>query len=57
MKPDSSDQSSANPMQHPEEQPGGAGGNPKFGRLLAILACAVAIIIAITFASAAWFGL
>jgi hypothetical protein len=54
--PDLQDHSGASPLQHPEEQPV-AGGEPRFGRLLIVLACALAVIIGITFASAAWFGL
>lgn len=42
-----------NPMDHPEEQPAGAEGSPKFGRLLLVLAGAVLLIVAITFASEA----
>jgi hypothetical protein len=45
-----------NPMQHPEEQPTGTDGAPRFGILLVVLACAVAAIVAITFGSAAWFA-
>ncbi len=41
----------------PPEQPAGVDGEPRFGRLLVVLACAVAIVIAIVFASAAWFGI
>ncbi len=41
-----------NPMNHPEEQPTGAEGVPKFGRLLLVLALVVAIIVVVTWASA-----
>jgi hypothetical protein len=34
---------------------GGADGSPKFGRLLAVLICAVLMIVVITFASEAYF--
>jgi hypothetical protein len=55
--PEPQDHSGASPLQHPDEQPVAADGEPKFGRLLIVLACALAVIIGITFASAAWFGL
>ena len=41
-----------NPMNHPEEQPAGTDGMPKFGRLLLVLALVVAIIVVVTWASA-----
>jgi hypothetical protein len=53
----SQDHAGASPLQHPEEQPVAGNGEPRFGRLLIVLACALAVIIGITFASAAWFGL
>jgi hypothetical protein len=40
-----------NPMDHPEEQPTGTDGVPKFGRLLVILLLAVLSIVALTFFS------
>jgi hypothetical protein len=43
-----------NPMQHPEEQPAGSDGSPKFGRLLIVLVLVVILIGFITFASE-WF--
>jgi hypothetical protein len=43
-----------NPMNHPEEQPTGTDGSPKFGRLLIVLVLAVILIGFITFASE-WF--
>ncbi|AMO94061.1 hypothetical protein CFter6_1350 [Collimonas fungivorans] len=43
-----------NPMNHPEEQPSGSDGSPKFGRLLIVLVLAVILIGFITFASE-WF--
>ncbi|MDB5768873.1 MAG: hypothetical protein JWQ61_3687 [Collimonas fungivorans] len=43
-----------NPMNHPEEQPSGSEGSPKFGRLLIVLVLAVILIGFITFASE-WF--
>lgn len=46
----------ANPMNHPEEQPAGTNDAPKFGRLLIVLALAVAFIGFVTFASEAWLG-
>jgi hypothetical protein len=42
-----------NPMRHPEEQPTGSDGSPKFGRLLIILVLAVLLIAAITVISEA----
>lgn len=44
-----------NPMKHPDEQPGGKDGSPKFGRLLLVLIAAVLVIVAITFASEAFY--
>ncbi|KAF3999624.1 hypothetical protein [Glaciimonas immobilis] len=43
-----------NPMGHPEEQPTGTDGTPKFGRLLIVLILMVIVIGFITFASE-WF--
>ncbi len=43
-----------NPMKHPDEQPAGADGTPKFGRLLVVLALAVAFMGFVTWASQAW---
>ncbi|HWX03178.1 hypothetical protein [Collimonas sp.] len=43
-----------NPMHHPDEQPSGSEGSPKFGRLLIVLVLAVILIGFITFASE-WF--
>lgn len=48
-----------NPMNHPEEQPARSttgDDSPKFGRLLLVLAGAVLVIIAITFASEALYS-
>ena len=45
-----------NPMQHPEEQPAGTSGSPRFGLLLIILVLAVILIGVITFASEAYFS-
>ncbi|WP_168189801.1 hypothetical protein [Herbaspirillum sp. VT-16-41] len=50
------DPGSRNPMDHPPEQESGADGSPKFGRLLAVLICAVLLIVVITFASEAYFS-
>jgi hypothetical protein len=44
------------PMQHPEEQASGADGMPKFGRLLIVLALAVAIMVILTFGSEAYYS-
>jgi len=40
-----------NPMNHPEEQPTGTEGTPKFGRLLIVLILVVILVAFITFAS------
>ena len=45
-----------NPMDHPPEQPAGSDDAPKFGRLLLILGAAVLVIVAITFASEAFYS-
>jgi len=44
-----------NPMNHPEEQPAGNDGQPKFGRLLIVLAAVVAIIVLVTWGSEAYY--
>ncbi|HTH45091.1 MAG TPA: hypothetical protein VL528_08415 [Oxalicibacterium sp.] len=49
------DDAENNPMQHPEEQPSGADGNPKFGRLLLVLAFAVLLVVLLTFGSEAYY--
>jgi hypothetical protein len=36
------------PMKHPEEQPAGAEGTPRFGRLLLVLVAAVLAMIGLT---------
>ena len=45
-----------NPMQHPDEQPTGASGSPRFGLLLIVLVLVVIMIGVITFASEAYFS-
>nr|WP_217343669.1 hypothetical protein [Noviherbaspirillum sp. L7-7A]MBV0877735.1 hypothetical protein [Noviherbaspirillum sp. L7-7A] len=40
-----------NPMNHPEEQPTGTDGMPKFGRLLVVLILVVLVIGLVTWAS------
>jgi hypothetical protein len=45
-----------NPMHHPDEQPAGSEGVPKFGRLLLVLAGAVLLIVLITFLSEALYS-
>jgi hypothetical protein len=45
-----------NPMQHPDEQPTGTDDEPKFGRLLIVLAISVLLIAAITVGSEAFFS-
>jgi hypothetical protein len=44
-----------NPMNHPEEQPAGTDGQPKFGRLLVVLLAVVVIIVLVTLGSEAYF--
>jgi hypothetical protein len=44
-----------NPMNHPEEQPAGSDGQPKFGRLLIVLVAVVAIIVLVTWGSEAYY--
>jgi len=43
-------------MNHPDEQPSGTDGSPKFGRLLVVLILAVLVIVAITFGSEAFYS-
>lgn len=50
------DDSPNNPMQHPEEQPFGTDGVPKFGRLLLVLLTAVLVIVVITFTTEAYYS-
>ncbi|MBK4738574.1 hypothetical protein [Noviherbaspirillum pedocola] len=45
-----------NPMNHPEEQPTGTDGTPKFGRLLIVLLLVVVFIALITWASEAYYS-
>ena len=44
-----------NPMNHPEEQPAGTDGQPKFGRLLVVLLAVVVIIVLVTLGSEAYY--
>ncbi|HEY8608938.1 MAG TPA: hypothetical protein VIM12_17625 [Noviherbaspirillum sp.] len=37
-----------NPMEHPDEQPAGADGTPRFGRLLIVLLLAVLAMVGLT---------
>jgi hypothetical protein len=41
---------------NPEDHASDDNGNPKFGRLLAVLVSAVLLVVAITFASEAYFS-
>jgi hypothetical protein len=43
-------------MSHPEEQRTGSEEAPRFGRLLLVLLAAVLIVVAITFASEAYYS-
>jgi hypothetical protein len=45
-----------NPMNHPEEQPSGTDGSPKFGRLLVFLIIVVLAIGLLTLASEAYYS-
>ena len=47
---------SKSPMNHPDEQPSGVDGSPRFGRLLIVLILAVLVIVAITFGSEAMYS-
>lgn len=49
------DESDDNPMRHPDEQPSGTEGAPKFGRLLLVLAVGVLIVVLLTFGSEAYY--
>lgn len=52
----SPDQDHSNPMNHPEEQPSGSDGSPKFGRLLIVLVLAVIMMGVLTFVSEKYFS-
>lgn len=43
-------------MDHPDEQPAGIDGTPKFGRLLVVLFIAVMLIVAMTFVAEAFYS-
>ncbi|HJW55817.1 MAG TPA: hypothetical protein VJ577_11130 [Burkholderiaceae bacterium] len=43
-------------MDHPDEQPAGINGAPKFGRLLVVLFIAVMLIVAMTFVADAFYS-
>ena len=45
-----------NPMNHPEEPVMGTDGEPRFGRLLVVLAVVVGIIVLVTWGSEAYFS-
>ena len=45
-----------NPMLHPDEQPTGVEGSPKFGRLLVVLILTVLLIVLRTFGSEAYYS-
>ncbi|MDB5762162.1 MAG: hypothetical protein JWQ21_1157 [Herminiimonas sp.] len=45
-----------NPMNHPDEQPCGTDGPPRFGRLLIVLAIAVILAALMSFISEAYFS-
>lgn len=42
------DDTGNNPMRHPEEQPSGSDGTPRFGILLLVLGAAVLVVVALT---------
>jgi hypothetical protein len=50
------ERSGDNPMQHPEEQPSGSDGTPKFGRLLIVLISVVLLLGLITYLSQVWYS-
>ena len=54
---DDPDQSHPNSMPHAGEPAAAGSDAPRFGLLLVVLVAAVALIVAVTFASAAWYGL
>lgn len=56
MRKDPLDDAGNNPMNHPEEQPVGSDGTPKFGRLLIVLIVVVVLIGIITYASEALYS-
>ena len=45
-----------NPMNHPEEQPTGVEGSPKFGRLLIVLVITVIALGLLTWATEAYYS-
>jgi len=45
-----------NPMNHPEEQPTGVEGTPKFGRLLIVLILTVLALGLLTWINEAWYS-
>jgi hypothetical protein len=45
-----------NPMNHPEEQPTGVEGSPKFGRLLIVLILTVILLGLLTWATEAFYS-
>jgi hypothetical protein len=53
---DPQDKPVANPMNHPEEQPVGGDGTPKFGRLLIVLILVVVLTGVITYLSEALYS-
>jgi hypothetical protein len=50
------DEPQRNPMNHPEEQPTGVDGSPKFGRLLIVLIVTVIALGFLTWATEAYYG-
>lgn len=48
--------SSDNPIKRPAELPAASDDSPKFGRLLVVLVLAVLVMVAITFASEAYYS-
>jgi hypothetical protein len=50
------DQQGDNPMHHPDEQPAGSDGSPKFGRLLLVLLVAVLAVVALAFGTQAYYS-
>ena len=50
------DQRTSTDRQHPDEQPAGSDGTPKFGRLLLVLILVVVLVGVITYASEALYS-
>jgi len=56
MAMDQQGEAGKSPMRHPDEQPTGVDGSPKFGRLLVVLILTVLLTVLITFGSEAYYS-